>query len=91
MEEFAKFEPTDLYDPKRIEEYRELERQGKALDEQAKAAGLDVSPSHFTAKQVSSLLAFIHVKFPTHNASFTYEENTRFLERIAITPNRPKQ
>lgn len=84
MQAFAKFNPEDAYDPLLAEQARIFEFERKTVA----AMGVDRSRTELTAKDLTSGLARISVKFPFSDASFHYDENTKFLEYIEVSPDR---
>lgn len=78
MEEFTQFNPIDEYDAKRAQDLR-------TLNEKAKAIGMDRTDS--TKTSISSMTT-IRLKTPKTFVYFKYEEQTKFLERLEIGPER---
>jgi hypothetical protein len=78
MEDFAQYKPVDFYDNARKK--REMD---DAWDQMDRLAGRDVIPH--------ANLFLIIVNFPMCCASFHYEEHTKFLESIEVSPRRSQE
>lgn len=76
IDAFADFAPTDAYDPKKAEEIRAREKSYKALG------------MRDNTKLLISILATINMNTPQVRVVFNYDDQTKFLERLQVLPNR---
>jgi len=88
LDVFAEFKPHDYYndaDAARIGTLRELDVEQEALNASARKLGMSEMPKNDLAATMASTLTHVIIPFKTHIVDCSYEESTKFLERLEIS------
>ena len=93
MAEFKEFSPKDRYDPIEVQKRKtNLERDVEIVRQLAKEAGreptAEINQLFENEKFVASLASEIWITNATHAIMTTYEENTKFIEKVYLNMKR---
>jgi hypothetical protein len=88
LDAFAEFNPRDHYSDAsaaQIGKLRELDVQQEAINARARRLGMPEMPKSDTAASMASIVTHVVIPIETHVVDCSYEESTKFLERLDIS------